>query len=130
MQIIKIDDVPELELPGLRHRTLAGPRNGMKQGEVWTQIAEPGGATPVHRHDCEEVVIVLTGSGVCKCEDGDYTFGPRSVMIIPPNVVHQIINTGNEPITGFGFLTMAPVIVEDPSGERIHLPWDQGPEAN
>ncbi len=129
MQVINIADIPQLELPGLKHRTLAGPRDGMTQGEVWTQIAEPGGATPLHKHNCEEVVIVLTGTGVCTCEGKDYHFGPQSVMIIPPNVLHQIINTGNEPVTGFGFLTMAPVIVEDQNNDRIHLPWDQEPRS-
>lgn len=126
MRVVKFADVEEMGLPGLTHRTVAGPRDGMKHCEVWSQTISPGGETPVHRHDCEEVIVILSGRGACECEGEFYAFGNESAIIVPPNAVHKLANTGDEDITLLGILTMAPVRVETPEGERIPLPWDQG----
>src|SRR5262245_43951825 len=50
-------------LPGIAHRTLAGPEHGLRALEVWSQRIDASAATPPHRHDCEEVVVVLEGEG-------------------------------------------------------------------
>ncbi len=124
--IIKDNDAVErLNLPGLTHQTLAGPRDGMRQAEVWMQVIEPGCETPLHRHDCEEVVVVLEGSGSCVLDDGVRSFGSGSTLIVPPNIVHKIVNSGDRRMLAIAVLTMAPVRVETPEGERLRLPWDQ-----
>ena len=56
-------------LPGLEHQTLAGRRDGLNNFEIWRQTIDAGAATPVHRHACEEVIVVLKGQGVCRCGD-------------------------------------------------------------
>ncbi|KAI5381590.1 variant 2, Auxin-binding protein t92 [Lathyrus oleraceus] len=49
---------------GLSHITVAGSiLHGMNEVEVWLQTFSPGTHTPIHRHSCEEVFIVLKGSG-------------------------------------------------------------------
>lgn len=54
--IVTPDRVEEHRLPGLTHRTVAGPLQGLSTLEVWVQTVAPGAATPVHRHDCEEAI--------------------------------------------------------------------------
>jgi len=117
--------IPALELPGLRHRTLAGPRDGLRTMEVWRQTIAAGAETPWHRHACEEVVIILTGRGRLDLQGMSQTFGPESSLILPANLVHRIANDSNMPLELIGMLGMAPVRVETPAGERIALPWDQ-----
>ncbi|KAK9139560.1 hypothetical protein Scep_009241 [Stephania cephalantha] len=49
---------------GLSHITVAGSLlHGLKEVEVWLQTFAPGTRTPIHRHSCEEVFVVLKGSG-------------------------------------------------------------------
>lgn len=58
-----LSSISSFAIPGIEHQTLAGPADGLRQLEVWSQVVAPGGATPVHRHDCEEVIVVLEGRG-------------------------------------------------------------------
>lgn len=85
--------IPDV-LPGLAHRTLAGPEHGLKGLEIWSQSIDAQGATPPHRHDCEEVVIVLEGEGTLAMSGQEMHFAAGDTVIIPRNEVHQIFNTG------------------------------------
>ena len=127
MRVVNIDDLPLIELPGATHRTLAGLMNGVTQAEVWFQTLEPGLSTPLHQHDCEEVIITLRGRGACVCGDERIEFGPGSVLTLKPNVAHQLSSIGDEPLASYGFFTMGPVVIEAPGGGHIPMPWDQRP---
>lgn len=125
MPILNHSAIEKLALPGIVHQTVAGPRDGLKHMEVWLQTMAPGAVTPVHRHDCEEVVVVLEGSGILELEGKKEPFGPGSTLIVPPNAVHQISNTGEGAIRLLAALATAPVTVETADGARMLLPWDQ-----
>lgn len=111
-------------LPGLEHQTLAGKRDGLRGVEVWRQTIAPHAATPMHRHDCEEVIVILHGQGVCRFEDRELPFKADETLVIPSNVVHQICNTGDEGLYLIASLAMAPVKVETGDGAPMALPWD------
>jgi hypothetical protein len=51
-------------------------------------------------------------------------FGPNSTLVLEPDVVHQIVNTSEEPMRLVAALGMAPVRVTTADGTRIPLPWD------
>ena len=114
---------PKHNLPGLEHQTLAGAQDGLRSFEVWRQTIAPHSTTPLHRHDCEEVIIALGGSGVCKFEDRELPFNADQTLVIPANVVHQICNNGNEDLFIIATLAMAPVKVESADGAAMPLPW-------
>ena len=111
-------------LPGLEHQTLAGRRDGLTSFEIWRQTIDAGAETPVHRHDCEEVIVILGGEGTCTIAGEDQHFKADETLIIPPGVVHQIRNTGSEDLYILATLTMAPVAVETADGDAMPLPWD------
>jgi mannose-6-phosphate isomerase-like protein (cupin superfamily) len=115
--------VPKHNLPGLEHQTLAGRQDGLNSFEVWRQTISPNAVTPVHRHDCEEVIVILGGSGVCKFEDRELPFKADQTLVIPPNVVHQICNNGSEDLYIIATLAMSPVKVETADGAAMPLPW-------
>jgi mannose-6-phosphate isomerase-like protein (cupin superfamily) len=125
MLVKKHIDIEKMSIPGLVHQTLAGPRDGMKDFEVWMQTIAPGQGTPVHKHDCEEVVVVFRGSGVVRLDNRESKFGPDSTLIIERNVVHQIVNSGDTDMFAIGVLGMAPADVRHPDGRPLPLPWDQ-----
>ena len=124
MPIVNNADLEILELPGLRHQTIAGHRQGVETMEVWLQTIAPGAGTPVHRHACEEVVLILSGSGTCMVEGETVAFGPNSTLILKPDVVHQIVNTSNVEMKLVGILAMAPVRVKTADGQPLPLPWE------
>lgn len=124
MPIVNNADLETLELPGLRHQTIAGHRQGVQSMEVWLQTIAPGAGTPVHRHACEEVVLILSGSGTCTVEGKTAAFGPNSTLILEPDVVHQIVNTSDVEMKLVGIFSMAPVRVRAGDGSPMPLPWD------
>ncbi|PIA39348.1 hypothetical protein AQUCO_02600062v1 [Aquilegia coerulea] len=75
----------------------------MKEIEVWLQTFAPGSRTPIHRHSCEEVFIVMKGSGTLFLapsshgkipgEPHEYPIFQNSTFHIPVNDCHQIWNT-------------------------------------
>ena len=117
-------DIETHHLPGLEHQTLAGCKDGLQQFEVWRQKIAAGAVTPVHKHDCEEVIVILAGQGLCHFDDKDVHFKADETLMIPPNVAHQIINNGSEDLHIMATLSMSPVRVETASGEPMALPWD------
>ena len=116
--------LPEL-LPGIRHRTLAGPDDGLSSLEVWSQSIAGHGATPPHQHDCEEVVLILAGRGLLAMNGTDMPFQAGDTLIIPRGVAHQILNDGEHELRLFAALGMAPVRAAFPDGTPIALPWQQ-----
>jgi quercetin dioxygenase-like cupin family protein len=113
----------EFNLPGLNHRTFAGPEHGMKNLEVWGQVIEAGAATPVHRHACEEAIVILEGSGILTINGEDTAFGPNSTLIIPADVVHKIANNGDTKMVLVAALSAAPVQVRHGDNQAMPLPW-------
>jgi mannose-6-phosphate isomerase-like protein (cupin superfamily) len=124
MPIIDNAGVEVFELPGIRHQTVGGHAQGVASMEVWMQTMAPGAVTPVHRHACEEVIVVLSGSGECTVAGVTSEFGPNTTLIIEPDVVHQIVNTSTEDLRLVAVLGMAPVRVRTAEGERLPVPWD------
>ncbi|KAF4382776.1 hypothetical protein G4B88_021559 [Cannabis sativa] len=107
---------------GLSHITIAGSvMHGMKEDlpfslsldlvylllkvEVWHQTFAPGSRTPIHRHSCEEVFVVLRGTGTVYLSPSSHLKHPgtpqefsifsNSTFIIPVNDVHQVWNTND-----------------------------------
>ena len=96
--------------PGLAHITLAGARHhGLRGVELWLQTFAPGSQTPIHRHACEEVFVVLRGrgsvllraSGLARSHGSGGGPGghlgfeerplvPNDTLVVLPSVVHQV----------------------------------------
>ncbi|XP_039043029.1 auxin-binding protein T85-like [Hibiscus syriacus] len=88
---------------GLSHMTVAGSLlHGLKEVEVWLQTFAPGSRTPIHRHSCEEVFVVLKGSGTLYLASSshkspgkpeEHFISLNSTFHIPVNDVHQVCNS-------------------------------------
>ena len=110
-------------LPGIRHETLAGSEEGLKRLSVWRQTIEAGSATPPHRHDCEEVVVVEEGEGELHIDGESHAFGPNTTLVIPANVLHQIVNSGAGLMRLLAVFSTSPVEVFLRDGEALALSW-------
>ena len=123
MSVIDNATIQQFSLPGLAHQTLASHKDGLSNCEVWLQTVEPGAETPVHYHDCEEVIVIMSGSGRLLIDDKVMEFGPNSTLIIPPGIVHQLVNSGAEEIMLIASFSSTPAKVFTPDGEELALPW-------
>jgi len=125
MPIINHADVPLFSLPGLKHQTLASHKDGLTGLEMWQQTIAPGVATPVHRHACEEVIVVLRGPGRITIDGREAAFDSPSTLVVPPDAVHQLINSGAEEMLLIAALGSTPAMVTTADGQFIPLPWQE-----
>lgn len=123
MSIIPHSSRQEFGLPGIKHQTLASAADQLKQLEVWMQTLEPGAASPVHYHECEEVIVVLRGSGRLTVEEKTTAFGAGSTIVVLPKQVHQLINGDEEEMVIIAQLSETPARVFAPDGSVMTLPW-------
>ena len=123
MSVINNPTIQQFSLPGLVHQTLASHKDGLKNIEVWMQTVASGGETPVHYHDCEEVIVIIRGSGSLSIDEKAIKFGPNSTLIIPSDIVHQLVNNGSEEIFLIASFSSTPAKVFTPEGEELALPW-------
>jgi len=70
-------------------------------------VLPPGKAQcPFHNHRGEEeMFFILEGEGELRFGDRHYPLRPHDIIACPPGgpeVAHQIVNTGNEPLVLFG----------------------------
>jgi quercetin dioxygenase-like cupin family protein len=99
---------------------VATPANGARQVEMWHGRMDADSATPPHRHDTEEVVVFLKGSGRATIADREVRYQAGDTLILPANQVHQIFaETESE------FVGAMPVggTVALPDGTVLDLPW-------
>lgn len=109
--------------PGILHATLAGSEQGLEQLSIWQQILEPGAATPPHRHDCEEVILCSAGRGELHFDGRKVSFGAHQTVCIPRNALHQLVNSGRDPLHLVAVFSKTPVEVFLPDGAPFALPW-------
>ena len=98
-----------------------------------TMILEPGfKACPFHNHHVnEEMFLILSGSGTLRFGEQEYKIVKDDIIACPPGGAeraHQIINTGNEPLTVLCVSTNEPVdICEYPdSNKTLSMAGAQG----
>ncbi len=58
---------------------------------------EPGGHTPLHRHDFEHINYVIQGKGAVVSGDGQKPVQKGDFVLIMPGETHQYRNTSQEP---------------------------------
>ncbi|EPS58861.1 auxin binding protein 1, partial [Genlisea aurea] len=125
-----ISEIDGYGSPGFSHITLAGSlRDGFKEVEVWLQTFAPGASTPIHRHSCEEVLVVLKGSGTLYIASDSHTNHPgkpeelsifaNSTFHVPVNDVHLLVNTHEE-----DDLHILVVISRPPLKVFVYDDWD------
>lgn len=123
MAVIDNSSRPVFAIPGIRHQTLASIADQLNHVEVWLQTLEPGAASPVHYHECEEVVLILRGSGRLVLGEQAEEFGPGSTLIVASKIVHQLINTGSGELSLIAALSETPARVFAPDGSVVPVPW-------
>ncbi|MCC6125422.1 MAG: cupin domain-containing protein [Pirellulales bacterium] len=101
MHIRNINGVPAfITKDGSEIRELLAHRNSCIRNQTLAEARLPplGGTAP-HRHrNTEEIYYILEGHGLMQIGDETCSVGPGDAIAIPPGAMHQITNTGNDPL--------------------------------
>jgi len=92
--VVELNDNPEYQ------RVLAGPPQtfGMKSGRVYLEAAKACGQHSTKEN--EEILVFLSGQGELLIGDQDrFEVAAGKVAYIPPGTIHDVSNTGTEPLT-------------------------------
>lgn len=112
----------EFEMMGNFMTGLATPSRGAKTLEVWKASMAPDASTPPHRHDAEEIVVVLTGEGEAHAAGEVARFRAPCTLILPGNQLHQLKNTGTERMDTVAVVPISSKVF-DAEGNEMPLPW-------
>ena len=92
----------DVQIPGAagaKMRMLIGPQDGAANFHMRHFEIAAGGHSPHHSHDYEHEVLILSGSGVVKSEQGDRPFRAGDVIFVPANEMHQFVNNADQACT-------------------------------
>jgi quercetin dioxygenase-like cupin family protein len=123
MHILEQQRPEPTAIPGVAHATWACAAQGLSQLSLWRQTLAPGAATPPHSHDCDEVVLCLSGQGELHCDGALQRFGAESTLILPKGREHQLVNAGSQALEIIGIFAATPVGTFLADGQAIALPW-------
>jgi mannose-6-phosphate isomerase-like protein (cupin superfamily) len=123
MTVIAQDTPVATPIPGVAHATWAGRDDGLQQLSVWRQSVAASAATPPHRHDIDEVVLCLSGRGELHINGQVHAFHAGETLVLPRESMHQIHNSGDEPLEIVGVFGGTPVGTWLPDGSVLPLPW-------
>ncbi len=90
---------------GARMRMLIGHEDAAPNFHMRHFEIAPGGFTPHHSHDYEHEILILSGTGLARSEQGDRPFKTGDVIFVPANERHQFVNNGGQPCT---FICLVP----------------------
>lgn len=94
-----LDGAPMQQNHGnVRDLKLVYPDTGLDAKTMCMGLVEidPGHASPMHKHNCEEVYYVLSGSGVLEIEGEEHPLVAGGASLQRPNLAHRVVNNGDE----------------------------------
>ena len=84
----------------VRDLKLVYPDTGLDARTLCMGLVEidPGHASPMHRHNCEEVYYVLSGNGALEIDGETHPLVEGGASLQRPNLKHRVVNTGDVPL--------------------------------
>ena len=100
MYVKDLGDAPTRELDGLVSHILLeeGDAPGGEMSITWVDV-EPGNEQPQHSHGPQQVYVITRGSGRMKVGEEERDVSAGSMVFIPSNMEHGLVNTGDETLT-------------------------------
>ncbi len=75
-------------------RTIPLVTSGIGSTSLLNGITEfgPGASIPLHKHNCEESVVVLEGEAICEIDGVQHRLSANDTTWLPAEVPHRFIN--------------------------------------
>lgn len=101
MDVVNLDQpTPFITLDGSEIRELLAHRNsGLRHQSLAEARVPVGGSTQAHYHArTEEIYYITRGSGHLRLGSAERDVREGDAIAIPPGIIHQLWNTGPEPL--------------------------------
>ncbi|HVA14337.1 MAG TPA: cupin domain-containing protein [Stellaceae bacterium] len=100
-RILKFDDIPERKMPnGAAIRPLVDKESCGARIKTNTVTFPAGHAVDFHRHNCNEMIVVLAGDCAVEAEDLPQTpLKPFDTVHVAAGTWHRFLNLGAAPFT-------------------------------
>jgi quercetin dioxygenase-like cupin family protein len=122
MPVIRADESPAFELPGVRFSGYAAPSRGSQELCTWQITVEPGHRAGVHTLDRDETFLVLSGR-LRLTPDGE-ELGPGDVAIVCAGDEIALANPGPDEAVAY-IAIAAGFTATTAEGDRLQPPWAQ-----
>jgi mannose-6-phosphate isomerase-like protein (cupin superfamily) len=122
MSIIRADQAPTFELPGLRFTAYAAPSRGSAELCTWKITVSPDQEPVSHILDRDETFLVLEGR-LRVTPDGE-DLGPGDVAVVPAGETIAVVNPGSVPARAYVAIG-AGFTATPHDGQTIRPPWAQ-----
>jgi quercetin dioxygenase-like cupin family protein len=101
------------------YRRIVTQAEGALSCTVWDQTLPPSGVIPLHAHQTEETLTLLSGQLIVTLAEQTTLVEPDTTILIPPGVFHSLRNDTATPARMLVFLpTATPVIVSTDGSVR------------
>jgi quercetin dioxygenase-like cupin family protein len=97
MPIIRNDDCPRFQLPGLTVHGLASPRRGAAETCVWRLRLDPGAPAFPHSVTREEIFVAIAGTARATLDGIAHDLHPGDALLVPAGVTFALGNPSAEP---------------------------------
>lgn len=92
---------------GVTGKVLIGPKDGTPNFRIRYFRIESGGYSSLEEHPHDHGVFILHGRARVQLGSEEVEVGPRDVVYVPGNELHQFQAIGDEPL---GFLCVIPAV--------------------
>ena len=79
----------------MRTIPLVTPAHGATTFINGITIFDPDAAVSLHRHNCEESVVILEGHAILEIDGHEFEVGPQDTTFLPANVSHRFRNASS-----------------------------------
>jgi quercetin dioxygenase-like cupin family protein len=110
-------------VPRIRTRILVGNESGAETTTIWEQWIEEEGHIPLHYHEVEEVLVILSGSLVLTLGDSTEPVTAPATIVIPARQTHGVEFNGSETIHLLAFFPAKNPKIFAVDGSLRPLPW-------
>jgi mannose-6-phosphate isomerase-like protein (cupin superfamily) len=94
IRVVKGDSLPESNIA----REFVGDDQGVLGVSFLLVDAEPGRGPRLHKHDYDELIIVLEGQATLDDGSAQLEVGAGDVVVIPGGQPHGFVNSGTGPL--------------------------------
>lgn len=86
----------EKGIAGVKMRRVIAEKEGAENFVMRVFEIEPGGHTPLHKHDWEHEVFILNGVGIVIDPSGEHEVKNGDVIFVPSGEEHQFKNVSDK----------------------------------